>query len=192
MLLALPCSVKRLQQPTCPQEDGSVRSPTGCLSVCFSPSFSTVVLMSSLIAASLIGQQYLVSICLSYGPLFNQLLTHPSADFPEVNSCPSMCHTVVFTSNFLVVSPGCFPCCGPCPALHLVFLDAGEHLPAPYHGSPEAPAHDPSSPQPWCSHHTGASWVCKRQEVCWPRDWRLELARPGFESLSLKVAWKGK
>lgn len=57
--------------------------------------------MIFLIVANLMGQQYLVSICLTDGA---SLITCSDNDLQTslVDSCQSMCHTVVFMSNFLV------------------------------------------------------------------------------------------
>ena len=75
----LPHFVKKLQQPNYSQEDGSIRCSLDL--DCFSSFLSALLLMISLSLANLISQQYLVFVCLSAGPLFNYLLTHPSADF---------------------------------------------------------------------------------------------------------------
>lgn len=46
------------------------------------------------------------------------------------------------------------------------------------------------APSPCAVTTLGLGWVCKRQEVCRPRAWGLESARPGLEFLSL-VDWLG-
>lgn len=76
----LPHFVKKLQQPNCPQEDGSHPLSSG-FRPCFSSFLSALLLVISLSLANLISQQYVVLVCLSARPLFNYLLTHPSADF---------------------------------------------------------------------------------------------------------------
>lgn len=127
----LPWSVKKLQQPDCPHEDGShLQSHWLFESRCFFPSPSTLVLRISLMVASLISQPHLVSACFSNGPLFKHLFTSPSADFPQVDSCQSMCQHLKFSrATSWWVRLGCSPYCGQCPALQLVFLNAREYLP---------------------------------------------------------------
>lgn len=130
-------------------------------------------------------QQYLISFCLSAGaPLItcshNHLQTSLSWILDKVRVI------LVLMSNSLVCKAGLFSCCSRTQLCTWhSWMPGSIYLPSD-HGSPEAPGHDPSRST------LGSDWGCRGPEVCRPRAWGLESARPGFESLSLEGGLQGK